>query len=343
MKIPPRQIDAFVKKPDPAIRAVLIYGPDEGLMRERATIIGKTVVADLNDPFNVAVLSTDILANDPARLNDEANAMSMMGGGRLIRIEGAADSLTPLLKAYLANPSPGSLIVLEGGDLGSRSSLRKLFETSPVAASLPCYAASAGDVQGLIRQELQAVGMSIDPDAVSWLAQQVLGDRALAKGEVEKLILYCGGFNPDRPASIRVSLDDAVASCGQGGDKSMDDLIYATAGGNPETALRTFRQLVDEGTPTIVIHRSLQTHFRRLHYTRSLMEGGLSLGEAMKKLNPPIFFKWEDSFRAQAGRWPVAVLETVLGRLAQLEADCKKTGTPEEILTAQAILSLSAR
>ena len=54
MKLSYRQIEPFVAKPDPAARVILIYGPDAGLVRERAAIIGKSVVADLNDPFNVA-------------------------------------------------------------------------------------------------------------------------------------------------------------------------------------------------------------------------------------------------------------------------------------------------
>ena len=35
MKIEPRQVDAFLKKPDPRIRGVLVYGQDDGLVAER--------------------------------------------------------------------------------------------------------------------------------------------------------------------------------------------------------------------------------------------------------------------------------------------------------------------
>ncbi|MDB5492653.1 MAG: polymerase [Micavibrio sp.] len=339
MKLTYRQIDGFVKKPDPAARAILIYGPDEGMMRERSSIIGKSVVADLNDPFNVAVMTGDALSADPARLNDEANAMSMMGGARLIRVEAAGDSLTPILKDYLKNPSPGNLVIIEGHDLASKSSLRRLFETAPNAAAIPCYTASAGDVQTLIRQELQASGHAIDPDAIAWLGQHLTGDRALARNEIEKLLIYMGAPQP----GTRIRLEDVQACCGQDGEHSLDDLIYATAGNQPEVAIRTFKQLVDEGTALVVIQRSLQTHFRRLHFTRSLMENGKSQMEAMNSLNPKIFFKWEDSFRNQVGRWPINILESTLNRLASLEADCKKTGVPDEVMTAQAILSLSAR
>jgi DNA polymerase-3 subunit delta len=339
MKIPPRALDAFVKKPDPAVRAVLIYGPDHGLMQERAALIGRTVVADLNDPFNVAVLSAGILKDDPARLRDEASAISMMGGNRLIRVEDAGDALTTLLKDYLSGPAEGCLIVLQADDLGARSSLRKLFETAPNAAAIPCYVADAGDVQTLIRQGIQQAGYAIDPDACAWLGQQLTGDRLMARGEIDKLTLYMA----DRPGGATVTLEDAQACCGQGGTRSLDDLVYAAGGGNPDLAMRAFRQLVDEGTPVITIHRTLQNHFRRLHYTLSLMAEGLPMGEAVKSLNPRIFFKWEESFRDQLNRWSMGSIDVTLSRLARLEADCKQTGAPVETLTAQAILSLSAK
>ena len=39
MKIAPARLAAFLQRPDPAIRAVLLYGPDAGLVRERAGVI----------------------------------------------------------------------------------------------------------------------------------------------------------------------------------------------------------------------------------------------------------------------------------------------------------------
>jgi DNA polymerase-3 subunit delta len=92
----------------------------------------------------------------------------------------------------------------------------------------------------------------------------------------------------------------------------------------------------------VVVHRSLQNHFRRLHLTRTRMAEGQSLHQAMEALQPKVFFKWEDAFRAQINRWSPGALEQVLNRLARLEAECKQTGAPVETLTGQAILSLAA-
>ena len=54
MKIPFRDIESFVAKPNPVVRVILVYGPDQGLMRERAKVMASAVVEDINDPFNVA-------------------------------------------------------------------------------------------------------------------------------------------------------------------------------------------------------------------------------------------------------------------------------------------------
>jgi DNA polymerase-3 subunit delta len=336
MKLGWKDIEPFVKKPNPKARAILVYGPDSGLMRERSAAMGKSAVADLNDPFNVAVLTGDTLSDDPARLSDEAKAMSLMGGARLIRIEGASDKHTTLLKEYLADPSTENLVILEAGELTPRSTLRLLFEKSDNAAAIPCYVDDERGVSNIIRTTLSENAFTIQSDATQWLAQNIAGDRGRVRGEIDKLMLYMG-------ADKAIRLDDARAACGEAGDQSLDDLLYAIGGGKTESALRAYNKLVEEGVAIVTILRALQGHFRRLHYTRSLMNDGLDVETAMKKLQPAVFFKYADSFKAQLRKWPENKLLSFLQRLSQVEAQTKQTGTPVETLGSQVVLSLSAQ
>lgn len=336
MKLAWRDIEPFVKKPDAKARAILVYGPDNGLMKERARTMGKTIVADLNDPFNVVVLDADTLVDDPARLNDEARAMSMMGGARLIRIENGADKIAPALREYLEDPSRDNLVIIEAGELGPKSPLRGLFEKSQNAAAVPCYVEDEKGIATLIRQMLSESGYTAQSDAVSWLASNIAGDRGRARSEIEKLILYMGG------SGGTVMIADAQAACGEAGTADLDELVYAVAGAKRDVALKTFLKLVDEGVAVVTILRTLQNHFRKLHYTQSAIAQGTSVDDAMKSLQPPIFFKLEQPFKAQLSRWNQARLQTVLTRLSDLEAQTKRTGAPVETLCAQAVLSISA-
>lgn len=337
MKLSWKQIEPFLKNPDPAARVILVYGPDTGLVKERASILGKTVLEDLNDPFNAVQLTADQITEDPARLSDEAGAISMMGGDRLIRITDGADKLTVTLKAYLENPSPSALIVIEADNLTPRSSLRKLCESAKNAAALPCYVEDERDVARLIRDSLQAEGLSVQPDAVSWLAANIAGDRGRVRSEIEKIIIYKGA----EPAPL--SLNEAQAICGEGGAQTLDTLIYAVGARQADNALNAYHLLLQDGVAFIVILRALMTHFRRLHMVKSRIEAGDAIEVAMKKLQPPIFFKQEAQFKGQVNGFSSKALLLILERFSALEADCKKTGAPAETLIAQAILGLTQR
>lgn len=336
MKLGWKDIEPFVKKPDAKARVVLVYGPDAGLMRERAKSISQSVVADLSDPFNVTVLTSDHIVEDKSRLFDEAQSMSLMGGARLIRIEDGADKITPILKDYLASPSADNLVVIEAGELGPRSTLRALCEKSGNAAAVPCYVEDARGVSNLIRQMAQESGYTVQTDAVQWLAANIAGDRARARNELDKLFLYAG-------SQKNITLDDARAACGEAGDQSIDDLIYAMGAGQTELSLATYNKLLGEGVAVVTILRSIQNHFRRLHSVRSAADLGTPIEAAMKELQPPIFFKQEDAFKSHLRKYSEKKLMAIMTRLTQIEAQTKTTGAPVETLCSQAILSLASQ
>ena len=137
-----------------------------------------------------------------------------------------------------------------------------------------------------------------------------------------------------------ITLSDVQQSCGDIGLYSLDDLVYAFTGGNRQLAMKSARTLMDEGTEAIVILRSLQNHIQRFHLVKSLMDShGQSADEAMKSLQPPVFFKTADMFRSQLNSWPSRKSRGLLVKLADVEARSKQTGTPVVTLLNQFILS----
>src|SRR3974390_701436 len=81
-----KDIDAYLARPDPGRPIVLLYGPDAGLVRERADALIASAVDDPNDPFSMVKLDGDELAAEPSRLVDEALTVPLFGGRRAIRI-----------------------------------------------------------------------------------------------------------------------------------------------------------------------------------------------------------------------------------------------------------------
>ena len=88
------QFEAFLREPKRRAAMFLLYGTDSDLASERARRLVPTLVSDAADPFQVVRLTADTLAKDPGRLADEASAISMFGGARVIWIEAGGRDLS---------------------------------------------------------------------------------------------------------------------------------------------------------------------------------------------------------------------------------------------------------
>ena len=334
MKVTARQADGFVKSPDPGIRAVLVYGPDLGLIRERAETLIKFVAGDPPDPFNVVDLASERLRKDPALLADEAAAISFVGGRRVLRIGNAGDSITKLMKEFSQYPAGDALIILQGGELGPNSSLRKLFEKESNLAALPCYADDGRSLGQVITETLGAAGLTVEPEARSYLIEQLGADRRLTRSELDKIVLY-------KNSEGLVSLADAKACTGENSGFSLDEVAQTAANGDQKGLEKALSRALDEGNQPITVLRSVSRHFQKLHLVSAYVSEGVNMEQAMKKVRPPLFFKVADAFKGQVSRWPPDKLETALSYLTDAELDCKTTGYPAEAICGRTLIRIA--
>jgi DNA polymerase-3 subunit delta len=340
VKLAAGRVEVFLRRPDPEILAVLLYGPDAGLARERAETVARTICPDLRDPFRVAEIAAATLAADPARLADEAAQISLMGGRRVIRVRDAGDALAPLFARFLADSvSAGgglgdTLVVAEAGDLPGRSALRRAFDASPRGAAIGCYPDSARDLAVVIRDAFAAHRIGVSRDALNFLVEHLGGDRLLTRAELEKLTLYAGDGG-------HVGLDEARAVVADSAALSLDDAVLAAAEGDAAALDRALARVFQEGESPVSVIRALLRHLQRLHLIAARIAGGGSIDDAMRAARPPIFFKQQDSYRRQLARWSEARLRRALDRIAEAEFRMKLTGLPAETICREAMFTLA--
>ena len=337
MKIEPRQVEAFLKKPDPRIRGVVIYGNDDGLVAERAVALAKAICADLNDPFRVVDIAGEVLKHDPARLADEFGAMSMMGGRRVVRVRPAGEESTAALENLVAAPAGDALIVVEGGNLTPRSGLRALAETEACLAAMPCYLDNEAALAGLVESAARAQGLSVDTDALPWIVERLGGDRGQTRSEIEKLLLYKTG-----DASKTITLEDAVDILGDTAAIGIDDVIAATFDGELVALDRALDRVFSEGGHPVQLVRSLQRHADQLHIVSAHAGKGGNMESAMFKARGlprggPVRQRFERHLRA----WPLPRLSAARTAILDAEMECKRTGLPDEAIARRLCLRLA--
>lgn len=319
------------------IRGVLVFGRDEGLIRERAETLAGQIVDDPADPFRVARVTQTTIKDAPSLIGDEMAAISMLGGRRLVRLDDAADWATEAVRQALAGDTGDALLLALAGDLPPRSKLRTLFEKAKDLLAIPCYPDEGRDLADLVRETLTAEGLGIAPDAQTALIASLGSDRQLSRRELEKLALYKQGDD-----SRTVSLDDVRACIGNSSAMALTLIAEAVTGGEADRLDALMERAFAAGENPVAIIRTVAQRLQRMHRLRGHMAQGLSADQAAGKLRPPLFYKEKDAFLRHARNWPEARIAQALTRLLDTEAACKSTGMPAATLCARSCLSLAA-
>jgi DNA polymerase-3 subunit delta len=335
MIVKSHEADRYAASPPKGLMVALVYGPDAGLVQERAEKLLKSVVPDLTDAFNVADLSETTLLADPARLADEVAAISMMGGRRVVRVRGAGNDLADLFESFLDDPKGDALLVIEAGDLAKTSALRKLFDGHKTAAALQCYPDSLRDLGDVVRDSLRAEGLSIAPDALEEAVSRLGSDRGVTRREIEKLQLYMHGQK-------QVALEDIRAVMGDEAEARSESACDAAAGGDLARLDRELERLWASDTQPAQVIRSAMGHFQKLVQARESTARGESLDLVIKRLRPPVHFSRSTAFKAQAQRWNTDKLGEALDMLLEAEVLTRTTGVPSEAVAGRALMNIAA-
>ena len=326
------EIDAFIARPDARRPVVLVFGPDAGLVRERVDALIKSAVDDPADPFALARLDGDALADEPTRLVEEAHTFPLFGGRRAVWVKAGNRSIVDAVEAVLAAPPAADCrVVIEAGDLRANAPLRAMCEKSPVAAALPCYTDGDKELARLIDDEMRAAGLTIAPDARALLTSLIGGDRRASRNEIRKLALYAHGRSS-------IDIDDVLAVVADASSLAIDAAVDAAFAGNSAEAETEFAKARAAGTyPGVIVSAALR-QVAQLHRARLAIEGGASVDEVMRS-TMRVHFSRERLVKSALSAWTSQRLERIMARLAEASFEARLRATLAEAIAQRALMA----
>lgn len=332
-----QEVAGFLARPGERFAVIVVYGPDDGLVTERAAALVRQLSGGSDDPFGVVRLDGATVTQDPARLIDEASTVSLFGARRVVWLRDGGDgrvNLQPALTPLFDEAVPGSVVVVETGDLKKGAWLRKRAEDCPHAVALPCYADTGAEIERVIAEETAAAGLSIEPAARDALEALLGADRLATRSEVRKLCLYAHGSGRITEANVAAIVGDAAAL-------AVDDLADAVAGGDPAAADRTLGRLVRGGMPASVATGAVIRHFHLLQRLRAVVDSGRNPADAVAAAQPPVHFRRKAAVTRALSAWPAPRLSRALQLLDEaLYTDRAKPALGEAAIS-HALLQLA--
>lgn len=317
---------------------ILLYGPDRGLIFERAKKIVHSSGLKLDEVFNLVSIDASEADSLETKILDEAYTISLFGDQRLIWIRHASDNagLQRSLEVISKDFPPNVIILVEGGDLKTNSKLRLLVEKSANGIALPCYHDEDRSIDGLIDRYLAEYKLEIDREARYFLKSNLGGDRYASKSEIEKLCLYCLGDGYITLEAVQAVISDAA-------NLSHDSVIEAVFEGNLIQAEISFDRFLQMGGNMIWLLSGLVRQFQQVQNIHSIMlQEDLSIKTAMEKIKPPIFYKKRSLVERICRYWQLKDIMDGLNKLQQLTLDIRKMPHFQEMLVRKLILSFAA-
>jgi DNA polymerase-3 subunit delta len=327
------EFDSFLARGKQPI--VLIFGPDAGLVRERIQALVARAVEDPNDPFSLARLDGDALAETPERLVEEAHTIPLFGGRRAVLVQAGPRNFSAAVEKLInAPPGPDCRVIIEAGDLTRGAPLRNLCEKAPVVASFSCYPDAERDLGRLIDQELRDAGLAVTADARALLVAALGGDRLASRSELQKLTLYSLG-------SDRVDVDDVIAIITDASAPAFDAIADAVFAGQSHEVDRQFTKARSEGTPATVIVGAALRLASQLHRTRLDVECGVPIAEALRGMR--VHFRREKLVEMALRNWTSTRLERAIAHLADATFETRLRGELADAIASRALLATSMR
>jgi len=347
VEIKPGQAKGFIDRPDSSIQVILLFGNDEGLIREWGTRLTRQVIEDPDDPFRFVELDGPALSSDASTLYDEASAMAFGGGQRVVRIRRLSGRINESVIDFLGAPVGDARVIMEAPGANKKSAIVKAAIKSPVAAAIPCYHDESRALRELVTDALGAAGLRADQATSEFIATHAGSDRALTRREIDKLALYMGAGNAspagdsESSTTVDVSLADAQAVIGDTALLTMDSLIDAVFDGRLPDVERNFRRVQLEGVAPGSVLRAMANHMANLVRYRGYLDAGLRKADANRKLRPPVNFTRIDGFDRQARLSPRA-MAAIMDRIAEAERLTRQTGMPDTTTCARALAGIAA-
>lgn len=326
-------IGRAIDRPDPAIRFYLFFGQDESQSRIFADRLLKSLGAEK------VSLAAATLKADPALLADEAAAIGLFGGKRLLWIEPAGDDITAAVEALLLTPAPESPTVAIGGDLKKSSSLRKLAEGAQSALAHISYLPDGDIIERGVADMARAEGLIPRPGVAARIAAASGNDRAVIAQELAKLAAYLDA-TPGAPRELDArALDDVGAGGTDAGFGAVADLALS---GNVTGLARELESMGDDaGADAVTIIRAVQRRLLVVAQIRARADNGETVSGVMTSMGKALFFKDKDVIGRIAGAWDARGLARVASRLGKLERDLMLAGPPRGEALGETLMAIA--
>lgn len=316
MKLPPKEIDNFIRALPLSLKGILLYGPDRGVIQDRLIAIKQNFLGkDITIELATTKFEYSKLKEQPFLLLEEVNNLSFGISKKIIVVYNCPAPIDLSFKEHLNKIPKDVLVVLLAEDLLLSSSLRKFFEEANNLVAIPNYSDELYTVRKIVIEFLRDNNFSFENAFVDYFSNSLKGDRTVLKNELEKILLHQGD-------NRHINLEKVIDIIPNSKEETIESFWLNLLLNKNLIFNGEIESLISE-ISVIGILRSFGNLMIRIHDLKDLISSDYLFLEASKKISPPIFFKNLSKFEAILKKLDVLQITSILEQLTTLEKETK--------------------
>ena len=308
------QLEKIIKAHNTFI-AILIFGPNEGLVKEQINKITQKYI--IQNEYEQVNFNGKDLDSDPRSLDEIIKTVSMFHTNKIVVADFIKDKHLNIIENIVLEAPQKTLLIIRDSNLTKSSKVRRFFENDKNSFSLACYDDDHRSIMKNIDEFIKRNKFTINRDVKNYLLQTLSSDRMVNKRELEKIEIFYNNSNAEiELENIKNLLND---SSSQNLNKMNEHVMF----GNTSKSSKIINKLLSEGASPISLVRSLINYLLRIQQTKIEMKKGNNFDSSIRILKPPLFWKDKDNFQKHCLKWTLQNVESSLNRLLETEVACK--------------------
>ena len=300
-------------------KLILFYGKNEALKNEAIKQVSKGIIKVINyDEKEIIDAQNQFIENV---LNK-----SLFESKKIIVIKRATDKIIKILD-QIKDKTIDDTIIICAENLEKKSKLRGLFEKKKEYVCVAFYPDSEQTLIKFSYSYLKEKKISVSSSNINILINKCNGDRAVLRGELEKIELFAKNGK-------KVTLETITKLSNLIENQSISSLIDHYLAKNKQKIINILNEYSFSSDDSILIVRTFLNKSKKLLNLCKEFKKNRNIDLTISSAKPPIFWKDKDITKDQIIKWEPNSVKNLIYRLGDIELQIKKNlNNPINLIT----------
>ena len=252
---------------------------------------------------------------------------SFFDDDKLIIVERASDKILSLIEELIEKKIDNIKIILKSNILEKKSKLRKFFEKSNFAVTIPFYEDSVQTLSLLTHDFFKNKNIKISNQIINLIVRKANNSRISLYSELGKIENYIISNK-----SIDIIKIEKLINLSS--DHDISELINNCLAKNKKNTLNILNENTILNEDSMVFTRVFLFNLKRLKNLKIILEKENNIEHALLHYKPPIFWKEKEIIKKQLDLWSLLEIKLLIKEINNLELNLKKNSfLPNHIIS----------